>query len=1193
MSKIMRRWALRGLLSCCAAFGLTGMAQAQQVVISQVYGGGGNSGATLKSDFIELHNNGTSAVDLAGWSVQYASATGTSWQVTTLSGSIAPGGYYLVKEADGSGGTTTLPTPDATGTIPMSGTAGKVALVNSTTALSGACPAGNIDFVGFGSTANCSEGSTPTPAPSNTLAVLRAVGGCTDSNNNGADFATGTPTPRNSASTVNVCGGGGQPVLNIADVVQAEGNSGSSTFTFIVSLSEPAGAGGVSFDIATANGTASAGSDYTSQSLTAQTIPSGSSTYSFSVSVQGDTDNEADETFFVNIGNVTGALAGDVQAIGTIVNDDIVLLPIHDIQGNGDSSPLAGQVVTTGGIVTARRNNGFFIQMPDAEADADPLTSEGVFVFTNATPPAAATVGNRVQVRGTVVEYVPSADPTQPPLTEIGSSPVVTQLSSGNALPTPVALTATFPDADGAYNQLERLEGMRITAASLTVNTPTLGNVSEPNATGSSNGVFHAVVTGQPRAYRKPGVQQPDPLPAGSGANVPRWNTSPQVIAVSSNALGGGLVNAASGCLVSNATGPLDYSFRRYTLYPEQALQVQCNGADQPKAALLPTADDVTVASFNMQRFFDTVNDPAIGEPVLTPTAYENRLNKASLAIRNYLNTPDIVGVQEVENLTVLQTVATRINNDAVAAGQPNPEYVAYLVEGNDVGGIDVGFLVKSASVGTVSRIEVVGVTQEGKSTTWTAPDGSTSLLNDRPPLVLEAQAHFTDGRSLPLTVIAVHQRSLNGMETDDAEGLRIRAKRQKQAEFLANLLQTRQTAKPSEHVLVLGDFNAFEFNDGYVDPMGIVTGHPSPDDETVIAGDGADLVNPDYDDLTFLHTPDQSYSYAYDGNVQSLDHVIANTALMNSDQLETVEIDHARINADFPETARNDANTPTRLSDHDPAVVLLRLKAQQFADLGVAANVTPSSVQPGQTATFNVDASNAGPNAAAFAGIAFAFDHGVSPVVAAPAGWVCGAPETSPTGTVVSCSKDSFAAGDTQTFTLQVLADTALAGGTLTLATSITSQTPDTNAANDNASTVLTIELPPTADLALSIGGPATLPSSTFSAQYTLTLSNGGQLAAAQPTLTISGNTLVTTSTLVAPAGWTCTKIKNGARAVSFSCSSANALAPAASVGFTLKTNVKPTPAGGVVTVQGTAATTTTDSDASNNSATFSSTVN
>lgn len=110
------------------------------VVISQVYGGGGNAGATYKNDFIELFNRGTATVVVTGWSVQYASAAGTSWAPTTLTGSIAPGQYYLVREAAGTGGTVDLPTPDATGATAMSGTAAKVALVSNTTALTGACP---------------------------------------------------------------------------------------------------------------------------------------------------------------------------------------------------------------------------------------------------------------------------------------------------------------------------------------------------------------------------------------------------------------------------------------------------------------------------------------------------------------------------------------------------------------------------------------------------------------------------------------------------------------------------------------------------------------------------------------------------------------------------------------------------------------------------------------------------------------------------------------------------------------------------------------------------------------------------------------------------------------------------------------------------------------------------------------------
>jgi 2',3'-cyclic-nucleotide 2'-phosphodiesterase/3'-nucleotidase/5'-nucleotidase len=190
-------------------------AASPDVVISQVYGGGGNSGATYKNDFIELYNRGSTAVSLNGWSVQYASATGATWQVTNLSNvTLQPGQYYLVQEAVGTGGTANLPTPDATGTIAMSGTAGKVALVTSTTALTcGSACATNAavrDFVGFGTTANNYEGSAPTPAPSNTTAVLRAANGATDTDNNGADFAAGAPNPRNTATT----GGGGGTAVN-------------------------------------------------------------------------------------------------------------------------------------------------------------------------------------------------------------------------------------------------------------------------------------------------------------------------------------------------------------------------------------------------------------------------------------------------------------------------------------------------------------------------------------------------------------------------------------------------------------------------------------------------------------------------------------------------------------------------------------------------------------------------------------------------------------------------------------------------------------------------------------------------------------------------------------------------------------------------------------------------------------------
>ncbi|WP_316795655.1 lamin tail domain-containing protein [Pedobacter agri] len=193
---------------------------ANHIVISEVYGGGGNSGAVYKNDFIELYNPTLSAVNVNGWSVQYASATGTSWQVTTLSGSIAPKSFYLIQQAAGAGGTTNLPTPDRIGTINMSGAAGKVLLSNVATAQTGATPTGTqiVDFVGFG-TANGFEGSGPSSAPSNSLSIERkatatsdattlGIGGTEefagngyDSDDNVFDFVAKAANPQNSSVT--------------------------------------------------------------------------------------------------------------------------------------------------------------------------------------------------------------------------------------------------------------------------------------------------------------------------------------------------------------------------------------------------------------------------------------------------------------------------------------------------------------------------------------------------------------------------------------------------------------------------------------------------------------------------------------------------------------------------------------------------------------------------------------------------------------------------------------------------------------------------------------------------------------------------------------------------------------------------------------------------------------------------------
>src|SRR5258706_4048171 len=145
------------------------------IVISQVYGGGGNAGATFKNDFIELLKLGPSTVNVSGWSVQYASSTGTTWFKTDLSGWIQPGRYYLVQEAPGAGGTTNLPTPHAIGTIAMALGAGKVVLLNTNvlTTAGTVCPSGAsvIDIVGYRPATTRSETAPTAPTAQSTAAV--------------------------------------------------------------------------------------------------------------------------------------------------------------------------------------------------------------------------------------------------------------------------------------------------------------------------------------------------------------------------------------------------------------------------------------------------------------------------------------------------------------------------------------------------------------------------------------------------------------------------------------------------------------------------------------------------------------------------------------------------------------------------------------------------------------------------------------------------------------------------------------------------------------------------------------------------------------------------------------------------------------------------------------------------------------
>jgi len=228
---------------------------ANPIRISQVYGGGGNTGATYKNDFIELFNGGTSSVDLTGWSVQYGSSSGSTWTNKTNLPSVTllPGQYYLIQEASGGAVGADLPAADATGTINLSGTNGKVILADTTTSLTGACPITNVlDLVGYGS-ANCYEGAAAAPVLSNTTAALRAGGGCSDMDNNSTDFSTITPpTPRNTVSTLSPCATDDAPTVS-STVPTDDATTVAVDTDLTVNFSEAVNVSGTWYDITCTN----------------------------------------------------------------------------------------------------------------------------------------------------------------------------------------------------------------------------------------------------------------------------------------------------------------------------------------------------------------------------------------------------------------------------------------------------------------------------------------------------------------------------------------------------------------------------------------------------------------------------------------------------------------------------------------------------------------------------------------------------------------------------------------------------------------------------------------------------------------------------------------------------------------------------------------------------------------------------
>lgn len=596
---------------------------------------------------------------------------------------------------------------------------------------------------------------------------------------------------------------------------------------------------------------------------------------------------------------------------------------IGDIQGEKAVSPYEREYVRVSGIVTARLKSGFFIQTPDDKVDNNPNTSEGIYVYTKTEPTGEAAIGNLVSLTGTIEEFRPKAEPNSLPITEISmfkGKDVITVESKGNALPKPVILTS-LDFQPNKIDQLEKYEGMRVTVGELTVVAPTNGRTDEKTGASESDGTFYGVVKGLARPFREIGFdlydyvfladKEKDKL-IKETPKMTLFDHNPERLRIESTAqLGAQAIDVTTFAEIKNLTGVLHYGYRAYSILVDAGPKPVVS--NMVKAFPLPPLNDrqFSIAATNLERFFDEEDDPNIKEPIITSEGFEKRLKKVSLAVRNYMQSPDVIGVIEVESLPVLKKLAERINKDAESSGKPNLKYEAYLVEGNDIGGIDSGFLVKT------SRVEVLETKQFGKDEKFKNPVSKDEVsLNDRPPFMLRAAIKDAKtNQPFEFTVIANHFKSFRGY-TDEKDAPFVQMKKKLQAEFLAKFVSERLKANPNERIALVGDFNFYQFNDGIMDVIGTLKGTASGKEE-IMNPSTETIPNLNLTNLVDLIKSNERYSYSFDGNAQVLDHFLVSPSLRN----HINGFGYARINTDFPEIYRNDDTRVERFSDHDAAV--------------------------------------------------------------------------------------------------------------------------------------------------------------------------------------------------------------------------------------------------------------------------------
>jgi predicted extracellular nuclease len=732
------------------------------------------------------------------------------------------------------------------------------------------------------------------------------------------------------------------PVLSINDVSVNEGDSGTTIASFTISLDIAAPAP-VTFDVATSDGTATAGSDYTPVNLSGATINTGEQTYTVNVPINGDTLYEPDETFVIDVTNISGAVASDSQGVGTILNDEPT--PIYIIQGSGLSSPLVGTTQTIQGVVigtfeyqggTPAMLNGFYVQ--EMVGDGNPATSDGIFVYTSTNPKGVA-LGDLVRVTGTISEF---HNQTQINATNPAN---ISILGNGYSI-TPTDIFLPFSSS----TEPEQYEGMlvRFNQTLYVTEHYQLGRFGQVvlSSTDRLYQPTHLYAPGSPEMFALQAAnalnriivddsnqsQNPDPILFGRGGNP----------LSASNTLRG-------GDTITNLTGVLTYTWGGNSASPDayriQPVTAMGGGlpnfvAANPRPETPPAVGgDIKVVSMNLLNYFNTFGagnctngvggTPTDCRGAEDATEFQRQSDKIVNAI--LAMNPDIIGFMEMENdgygpTSAIQDLTDKINAVAGAGTYAflDVDTLTGQVNALGVDAIKVGLLYKPSVVMPVGNTAVLDSVE--------FVNGGDSVPRNRVSLLQAFQT--TSGARFLVNVNHLKSKGspCDTPDTGDGQG-NCSIVRTNAVNALTAWLTTDPTGTGDPDILILGDMNSYAMED--------------PITAFQTAG---------YTDMVKHYLGTSAYSFVFDGQWGYLDYALGSPSLL----AQTTSVAEWHINADEPSVLDYNTNyksagqiislyspEPYRSSDHDPILVGLSLDSTSPTVSMTSTVLDPTNASP------------------------------------------------------------------------------------------------------------------------------------------------------------------------------------------------------------------------------------------------------